>query len=46
MEAGTGFTFSKRYSHASLREMVKRMGPGLFSDEAYLCQANDGECFG
>lgn len=46
MEARTGHTFSKRYSHASLREMVERMGPGLFSDDAYLCQANDGECFG
>lgn len=46
METRTGHTFSKRYSHASLRQHVERMGPGLFSDEALLCQAGAGECFG
>jgi hypothetical protein len=44
MENSTGQTFSKRYSRRSIREMVERMGPGLFGDEAYLCQASGGEC--
>jgi hypothetical protein len=43
-EDATGQTFSKRYSRRDLREMVERKGPGLFSNDAYLCQANGGEC--
>lgn len=46
MEASTGRSFSKRYRRSDLRQQIDRMGPGLFSDEAYLCQADDGECFG
>jgi 3'-phosphoadenosine 5'-phosphosulfate sulfotransferase (PAPS reductase)/FAD synthetase len=45
-EVAAGGTFSKRFSRRSIREHVERMGPGLFSDEAFLCQADDGECFG
>lgn len=45
-KAGDGAVFSPRYSRRELRETVDRSGPGLFSDEAYLCQADDGECFG
>lgn len=41
---GDGAVFSPRYSRRELRETVERFGPGLFSDEAYLCQASDGEC--
>jgi 3'-phosphoadenosine 5'-phosphosulfate sulfotransferase (PAPS reductase)/FAD synthetase len=43
-EVSAGGTFSKRFSRASIRRMVEAMGPGLFSDEAYLCQKDDGEC--
>lgn len=37
--------FNHRRPVADLIDMVQRMGPGLFSDGAYLCQADDGECF-
>jgi 3'-phosphoadenosine 5'-phosphosulfate sulfotransferase (PAPS reductase)/FAD synthetase len=43
-KAGDGAVFSPRYTRRALREMVERKGPGLFSDEAYLCQNDDGEC--
>jgi 3'-phosphoadenosine 5'-phosphosulfate sulfotransferase (PAPS reductase)/FAD synthetase len=43
---GDAHTFSPRYSRRELRTTVENKGPGLFSDEAYLCQADDGECFG
>ena len=41
-----GAVFSPRHSRRELREMVEHPGSGLFSDEAYLCQANNGDCFG
>ena len=37
---------SPRHNRRELREMVERTGAALFSDEADLCQANDGDCFG
>jgi 3'-phosphoadenosine 5'-phosphosulfate sulfotransferase (PAPS reductase)/FAD synthetase len=40
-----GGMFSKRYSRRELREHIQRMGPGMFSTEGALCQADDGECF-
>ena len=43
-EPGSGAWFSKRYARAEMREMVERQGDWLFSDDAYLCQAEDGEC--
>ena len=43
-EPGSGAWFSKRYTRAGMREMVERQGDWLFSDESYLCQAEDGEC--
>ena len=46
MEAQTGKTFSKRYSHAELRRFMERQGDWALSTEGALCQANGGECFG
>jgi 3'-phosphoadenosine 5'-phosphosulfate sulfotransferase (PAPS reductase)/FAD synthetase len=43
-ETAAGGTFSKRYSRRQMREHIERMGPGLFSTEGALCQADDGEC--
>ena len=37
-------TWSKRYSRRELRERLERAGPGAFSVEGFLCQADDGEC--
>lgn len=37
-------TFSSRYSRASLRRFVEAQGDWILSDEAGLCQANEGEC--
>lgn len=42
---GTAKWFNHRRPVADLIDMVDRMGPGLFDDEAYLCQADGGECF-
>lgn len=44
MEAKFGRTFSSRYSHAQLREMVERQGDWIFDTEGALCQADGGEC--
>ena len=38
--------FSDRFSRLELRQMIERQGDWIFNDEAYLCQANDGECTG
>lgn len=46
MEARYGGTFSKRYSHAEMRQFVERQGDWVLSNEAYLCQRDEGECFG
>lgn len=37
-------TFSSRYSRASLRRFVEAQGDWLLSDEAGLCQRDEGEC--
>lgn len=43
-------TFKRRgssgSSYAELGEFVDRQGDWIFDDEAYLCQADDGECTG
>ena len=44
MEAATGHTFSKRYSHREMREFLARQGDWVLSTEGFLCQASDGEC--
>lgn len=44
MEAKYRGTFSKRYGHAELRDFIQRQGDWVFSDEAFLCQRDDGEC--
>lgn len=36
--------FTNRYSRASMRRLVEAQGDWLLSDEAGLCQANEGEC--
>lgn len=41
---GTSGYFNHRRPMADLIDMVEARGAGLFSDEAYLCQADDGEC--
>lgn len=46
LTSGTGGQFSKRYSRRQLREFMERQGDMGFSDEAALCQADGGECFG
>ncbi|KAB2858657.1 MAG: hypothetical protein F9K41_00080 [Sphingopyxis terrae] len=38
--------FSKRFSKRSLRRLVEDQGDWILSDEAGLCQADDGECTG
>lgn len=43
---GRGGSFSKRFRYAELQDFMDRHGPGLLGDEAYLCQADDGECTG
>jgi 3'-phosphoadenosine 5'-phosphosulfate sulfotransferase (PAPS reductase)/FAD synthetase len=44
METLRNHQFSDRLSRRSLRMFIERQGDWLFSDEAYLCQADDGEC--
>lgn len=46
MEASTGHTFSKRYSHRELRDYLARQGDFGLDTEAQLCQVDGGECFG
>lgn len=46
MEAKTGGKFHKTRTYAELGDFVERQGDFIFNDEAYLCQANDGECVG
>ena len=43
-EKQNGVTFNKRRSYAELGQFVQRQGDWIFDDEAYLCQADDGEC--
>lgn len=46
MEKMTGGTFHKNRTYESLASFVKKQGDWIFNNEAYLCQANDGECTG
>ena len=46
MEARVGGTFHKRRSYDELLNFVDRQGDWIFDDEAFLCQADDGECTG
>lgn len=39
-----GTTFVKNLSWSDMIKMVETLGPRLFSNEDYLCQANGGEC--
>jgi 3'-phosphoadenosine 5'-phosphosulfate sulfotransferase (PAPS reductase)/FAD synthetase len=44
MERKIGATFHKSRSYEGLGEFVARQGDWIFNDEAFLCQADDGEC--
>ena len=44
MESRIGGTFHKSRSYKELGEFVSRQGDWIFDDEAFLCQADDGEC--
>jgi 3'-phosphoadenosine 5'-phosphosulfate sulfotransferase (PAPS reductase)/FAD synthetase len=46
MEQKTGGKFHKNRTYKGLADFVGRQGDWIFSDEAFLCQANDGECTG
>jgi 3'-phosphoadenosine 5'-phosphosulfate sulfotransferase (PAPS reductase)/FAD synthetase len=46
MEEKIGGTFHKSRSYKSLGEFVARQSDWIFDDEAFLCQADDGECTG
>lgn len=36
--------FSDRYSRRELRQNIERQGDWIFNNDAYLCQADGGEC--
>lgn len=38
--------WSKRYTREQIRSFVQTQGDWIFSDEAFLCQVDDGECTG
>ena len=46
MEAKTGGQFHKNRNYEQLGSFVSRQGDWIFDDEAFLCQADDGECTG
>ena len=46
MEAEIGSSFHKTRTFAELGQFVERQADWIFNDQAYLCQANDGECTG
>jgi len=46
MEAKTGGQFHKTRNYEQLGSFVSRQGDWIFDDEAFLCQADDGECTG
>lgn len=46
MEQKIGGTFHKSRSYKDLGSFVSRQGDWIFDDEAFLCQADDGECTG
>lgn len=39
-------SFHKNRTYKQIGDFVSRQGDWIFDDEAYLCQANDGECTG
>jgi len=45
-EIGKKCHFHESRTYAGLGEFVSRQGDFIFDDEAYLCQADDGECTG
>jgi hypothetical protein len=45
-EAAANGTFHKTRSYQQLGSFVSRQGDWIFDDEAFLCQADDGECTG
>ena len=45
-EQKVGATFHKRGSYGALAEFVNKQQSWLFNDEAFLCQADGGECTG
>jgi hypothetical protein len=44
VENKIGGTFHKRRNYSELGDFVQRQSDWIFEDEAFLCQANDGEC--
>ena len=46
MESKINGRFHKGRTYAELKDFVNRQGDWIFDDEAFLCQANDGECTG
>lgn len=46
LEDEIGATFRDKMSLKDLRLFVDRQGDWIFDDDAALCQADDGECFG
>ena len=45
-EIGKKCHFHESRTYAGLGDFVNRQGDFIFDDEAYLCQADDGECTG
>lgn len=43
---GDAGKFSKRYTRKEMRKFVENQGDWIFNNEAYLCQKDEGECFG
>jgi len=46
LETKVGAKFHKTRSYKDLGDFVQRQGDWIFDDEAYLCQADGGECTG
>ena len=44
METKAGGTFHKSRSYADLGNFIERQGDWIFDNEAFLCQADEGEC--
>ena len=45
-EIGKKCHFHESRTYAGLGDFVNRQGDFIFDDEAYLCQADEGECTG
>jgi len=46
LESKVGAKFHKARTYKELGDYVARQGDWIFNNEAYLCQADDGECTG